>query len=69
LAGLRDLPRPGATPRHGAETGKRIRALLDRPLPDGYGRWTAPRLPRELDQYIWRLLRANKVDLAARKSW
>jgi len=73
LAGLSDLPRPGATPRYGIETDKRILALLDQPPPAGYGRWTAPLLSRELgdvsDQYIWRFLRANKIDLAARKSW
>ena len=73
LAGLRDLPRPGAAPRYGIETDKRILALLDQSPPVGYGRWTAPLLSRELsdvsDQYIWRFLRANKIDLAARKSW
>lgn len=73
LAGLHDLPRPGAAPRYGIETRKRILALLDQPPPAGYGRWTAPLLSRELgdvsDQYIWRFLRANKIDLAARKSW
>ena len=73
LAGLNDLPRPGATPRYGGDTDKRILALLDQPPPAGYGRWTAPLLSRELgdvsDQYIWRFLRANKIDLAARKSW
>ncbi|WIM13600.1 IS630 family transposase [Enhydrobacter sp.] len=73
LAGLRDLPRPGAAPRYDADTDKRILARLDQPPPAGYGRWTAPLLSRELgdvsDQYIWRFLRANKIDLAARKSW
>src|SRR5262249_40312367 len=70
LAGLHDLPRPGATLRYGIETDKHILALLDQPPPAGYGRWTAPLLSRELgdvsDQYIWRVLRANKIDLAAR---
>ena len=73
LDGLHDLPRPGPTPRYGVDTGKRILALLDQPPPAGYGRWTAPLLSRELidvsDQYIWRFLREQKIDLAARKSW
>lgn len=73
LAGLHELPRPGATPRYGSDTDKRILALLDQSPPAGYGRWTAPLLSRQLgdvsDQYIWRFLRANKIDLAARKSW
>lgn len=73
LGGLDDLPRPGAAPRYTVDTDKRILALLDQPPPAGYGRWTAPLLSRELgdvsDQYIWRFLRAHKIDLAARKSW
>jgi transposase len=73
LEGLYDLPRPGPPPHYTADTGKRILGLLDQPPPAGYGRWTAPLLSRELldvsDQYIWRFLRANKIDLAARKSW
>jgi len=56
LAGLSDLPRPGATARYGIATDKRILALLDQPPPAGYGRWTAPLPSRELgdvsDQYI-----------------
>src|SRR5205807_5273516 len=67
LAGLHDLPRPGPAPRYTADTGKRILALLDQPPPSGYGRWTAPLLSRELgdvsDQYIWRFLRAHKINL------
>jgi hypothetical protein len=73
LDGLHALPRPGPTPRYTADTDKRILALLDQPPPAGYGRWTAPLLSRELvdvsDQYIWRFLRDNEIDLAARKSW
>ena len=74
LAGLHDLPRPGPPPRYTASTAKRhpggcsIRRRLW-----GDGRWTAPLLSRELvdvsDQYIWRFLREQKIDLAARKSW
>ena len=73
LDGLHDLPRPGPTPRYTVDTDKRVLVLLDQPSPAGYGRWTAPLLSRELvdlsDQYIWRVLRENKIDLAARKSW
>lgn len=73
LDGLHDLPRPGPAPRYTVDTGKRILALLDQAPPAGCGRWTAPLLSRELldvsDQYIWRFLRNNKIDLTARKSW
>jgi transposase len=54
-------------------TGSRILALLDQSPPAGHGRWTAPLLAAALgdvsDQYIWRFLRTQKIDLAARKSW
>ena len=54
-------------------TDKRILTLLDKLPPAGYARWTGPLLAGELGdvdvQYVWRFLRSNKIDLAARKSW
>lgn len=73
LSGLCDRPRSGPKPRYGAETGRRILALLDRPPPAGYARWTGPLLAATLgdvhEQQVWRFLRAQKIDLAGRKSW
>jgi transposase len=73
LAGLHDKPRPGPERVYDEETDRRILARLDAPPPAGYARWTAPLLSAALgdvsDQYIWRFLRAQKIDLAARKSW
>lgn len=73
LAGLSETGRRGAKPRYGPQTNKRILAKLDTPLPAGYARWTAPLLAAALgdvhEQYIWRFLRAHKIDLAGRKSW
>jgi transposase len=73
LEGLKDKPRPGKKPIYGAKTGKRILALLDRPAPKGYARWTGPLLAAALGdvdvQYVWRFLRCHKIDLVARKSW
>jgi hypothetical protein len=70
---LSETGRRGAKPRYGAETGKRILAQLDAAPPAGYGRWTAPLLAEALgdvhEQYFWRFLRAQKIDLAGRKSW
>ena len=47
--------------------------MLDKSPPAGYARWTGPLLAGELGdvdvQYVWRFLRSNKIDLAARKSW
>ena len=73
LEGLEDRPRSGKPPTYGAETDKRILALLDRPAPEGYARWSGPLLADALSdvdvQYVWRFLREQKIDLAARKTW
>jgi len=73
LAGLAARPRSGKPKTYGAGAGRRILALLDRPPPQGFARWTAPLLARELgdvsDQHVWRFLRAQRIDLAGRKSW
>ena len=46
---------------------------MDQPPPEGYARWTGPLLAAALGdvdvQHVWRLLRAQKIDLAGRKSW
>jgi transposase len=73
LAGLEDRPRATKKPIYGTGTNKRILALLDKPPPQGYARWTGPLLAKALEdvdvQYVWRFLREHKIDLAARKSW
>ena len=73
LAGLQDLPRGTKKPIYGKATNKRILALLDKPPPDGYGRWTGRLLAKALSdvdvQYVWRFLREHNIDLVARKSW
>jgi hypothetical protein len=66
-------PRSGKPKTYGADAGRRILALLDRPPPEGFARWTAPLIARELDdvsdQHVWRFLRAQGIDLAGRKAW
>jgi transposase len=73
LAGLADAPRSGKPRTYDEATDRCILAALDRPPPAGFARWTAPLLANELgdvsDQYIWRFLRAQRIDLAGRKSW
>jgi transposase len=73
LAGLVDKPRPGPAPKYGAETGRRILAVLQRPPPAGFARWNGPLIAAALgdvhEQQVWRFLRAQKIDLAGRKSW
>jgi transposase len=73
MAGLSEAGNRGNDPTYGPEHGQRILALLDKPPPAGYSNWTAQLLARELvdihEQYIWRFLRAQKIDLSGRKSW
>lgn len=73
LAGLDETGNRGAEPKYGPDDQKRILGLLDRPPPAGLANWTAPLLSRALgdvhEQYIWRFLRAQKIDLSRRKSW
>lgn len=73
LAGLAETGNRGAAPKYTAATGRRILATLDGPPPAGHGRWTAPLIAQALgdvhEQYVWRFLRAQKIDLAGRKSW
>lgn len=73
LAGFSEVGDRGAKPIYDKETDRRILALLDRPPPEGHARWTGPLLARTLSdvhaQYVWRFLRAHKIDLSGRKSW
>src|SRR5215813_490235 len=72
LGGLADQPRAARPSIYGLATNKRILALLDKPPPAGYARWTGPLLAEALEdvdvQYVWRFLREHKIDLAVRKS-
>ncbi len=73
FAGLSEVGERGAKPKYTSATDKRILDVLQGPRPAGYGRWTGPLIARCLGdvdvQYVWRVLRAQKLDLAARKSW
>jgi transposase len=73
LAGLSETGNRGAEPKYGPAEQKRILGMLDQSPPAGYSNWTAPLLARALcdvhEQYIWRFLRAQKIDLSGRKSW
>lgn len=46
---------------------------MDQSPPKGYARWSAPLLAAALGDvdvhYVWRFLRAQKIDLVGRKSW
>jgi len=69
LAGFNETGGRGAAPKYGSGDQKRILAMLDQAPPTGYSNWTAPLLARALgdvhEQYIWRFLRAQEIDLRA----
>jgi transposase len=73
LAGFDETGERGAKPKYTAATDQRILAVLDAPPPAGFARWIGPLIARALGdvdvQYVWRFLRAQKIDLAGRKSW
>jgi transposase-like protein/transposase len=73
LAGFSEVGDRGAEAKYNKETDRRILALLDAAPPDGYANWTGPLIARALGdvhvQYVWRFLRAQKIDLSGRKSW
>ena len=52
---------------HRARPAERILAVLERPPPAGFGRWTGGLIAAELgdvhEQQVWRFLRASKIDL------
>ena len=72
-SGLDETGDRGNDPKYTAATDKRILAVLDRCIPAGYARWNGPLIAEALGnvdvQYVWRFLRAHKIDLAGRKSW
>ena len=73
FAGLDETGNRGSAAKYTTETTRRILRVLDLRPPDGYGRWTGPLIAKALGdvnvQQVWRVLRAQKIDLAARKSW
>ena len=73
LAGFSEVGARGAEAKYDGETDRRILALLDAPPPKGYANWSGPLIAKALGdvhvQYVWRFLRAQKIDLSGRKSW
>jgi transposase len=73
LAGLDETGHRGNAPKYTADATRRMLRVLNLRPPDGYGRWTGPLIAKALGdvdvQHVWRMLRAQKIDLAACKSW
>jgi transposase/transposase-like protein len=73
LAGFSEAGNRGAEAKYGIETDRRILALVNTAPPKGCANWTGPLIAKALGdvhvQYVWRFLRAHKIDLSGRKSW
>ena len=72
LAGLRDAPRPGATPVYGVDFRNRVLALLERPPPAGQACWDGPAVAAALGgsvHAVWRVLRHEGICLQRQRSW
>ena len=73
LAGLDETGNRGNKSKYMTDTARRILRVLDLRSPDGNGRWTGALIAKALGdvdvQQVWRVLGAQKIDLAARKSW
>ncbi len=73
LAGLEERRRAGPKRKYTEETGRRILAVLERPPPAGFARWTGPLIAAQLGdvhvQLVWRFVRAQRIDFAGRTSW
>ena len=73
LAGLAEKQRPGRVRKYTSATERRVLAVLERPPPAGFGRWTGALIAADLgdvhEQHVWRVLRQQKIDLDGRKSW
>ena len=73
LSGLAERRRRGRSTKYDAQTGRRVLAVLENSPPAGFARWTGPLIAAELgdvhEQQVWRVLRAQKIDLSGRKSW
>jgi len=72
LAGLRDAPRPGATPIYGVDFRNRVLALLEQPPPAGQACWDGPTVAAALEgsvHAVWRVLRHEGICLQRQRSW
>ena len=73
LAGLADKARPGAIPKYGIETERRILAMLDESPPSGYATWNGKLLAKALGDVsphqVWRTLGKYGIELQRRHSW
>src|SRR5262249_4970239 len=73
IEGLADAERSGKPNQYDETTVKRVLAKLDEPPPSGYSGWNGKLLAKALgdvskDQ-VWRVLRANQIQLQRRRSW
>jgi transposase len=72
LTGLADRPRSGKPQRYGADSRKKVLAVLETPPPKGQAVWDGPAVARHLKtsvHAVWRVLRKEGVCLGRQRSW
>jgi transposase len=73
LAGLSDAVRDGRPSQYGAQTERRILAVLDEPPPKGWATWSGTLVAQRLGDvsaaYVWQVLRGHRIQLQRRRSW
>jgi len=73
LAGLDDIPRPGAPPKYDGTMERRILAQLDAAPPEGHATWNGRLVAQTLGDVsahqVWRVLRRHGIHLQRRRSW
>jgi transposase len=73
LDGLNDAPRSGNPGFYTAETERRVLAMLDEPVPEGYARWNGPLLAKALGdvdaQFVWKVMSRHNIMLERRRPW
>lgn len=72
LEGLADCARSGRPPKYAQNFKATVLAKLEEDPPTGYAQWDGPLLAAETGyskHAIWRLLRAQRISLARKRSW
>jgi transposase len=72
VKGLRDAPRPGATPIYGEEFRNRVLATLEGRPPPGQACWDGPAVAAVVKgsvHAVWRVMRQQGICLQRQRSW
>ena len=72
MAGLKDDARPGKPRKYDESFRNKILLLLDKEPPDGFAKWDAVLLAKEMNckpEPIWEVLKKEGIQLKRKRSW